>query len=92
MSRRSRTPKYVVAFTLANRSRGITPLEWNCRRDGKPTRENLAKFTDGYQRSFQPGGCNEHCGPIVIDYAVVRENRRDGKVLARYRVDEFSDS
>ena len=62
---RSYTPVYRVEY--ATNARGVhhTAMVWDCKRYGKPTRANLIKWREGYNKSFEPGGVNEHCSNAV---------------------------
>ena len=53
---KSYTPKYRLETP------GFTHMCWNSKQDGRPTIENLRKYRDQMEKSFLPGGVNEHLG------------------------------
>lgn len=79
------TPRYAVHYTVAGGSVGLTPAGWNSKFEGKPNSANLAKHVEGYNRSFLPGGVNDHCGPLVIVAARLVRNEPGGETIAEYR-------
>lgn len=72
----------------------LTPAEWRVKSRGqvpgygKPTDENLAKHVKVFEESTRPGGCNEHCGPMVVMNARVVD-QDTGATLATYRGPSF---
>ena len=65
------------------------PASWNCRRDGRPTAANLAKFVESFEASTQPGQCNAHLGVTKVLSASVKLNDGSAKVVARYEMPIF---
>ena len=58
----------------------LTNSAWNVgnrgqlRGEGQPTPENLARYVDSFMKSTQPGGPNEHLGPMVPTDAAIYRN------------------
>jgi hypothetical protein len=64
-----------------------TAQGWH-RQDGKPTKENLIAWIAAMEASCQPGGCNQHIGPMTITEAwIVRQST--GKCVALWRLPLF---
>jgi hypothetical protein len=87
---RSTTPAYRVEVTKANfngSNFGYGPDERKY--FGKPSLEALEQFVTVYNKSFLPGGTNDHCniGGKICQIKVARLVRqRDDKVIAEYKV------
>jgi len=91
---RSRAIKYVVSAKCSPATAALTQMEWRVTRDGnipgdgKPTEANLAKWVAVYNASFQPGGVNQHAGPLTIVSAkIVRQ--ADYRIMAEYAMPMF---
>lgn len=70
----------------------VAIMTWN-REDGPPTQDNLAKWRDTYNASFQPGGANAHLGEAFgaiphIHYARVVHQGTD-RVVAEITAPAF---
>lgn len=57
---RSITPLYRIEVRTNPTNYGLEFFDWNCKRNGKPTVENLEKWRKEINASFQPGGVNFH--------------------------------
>jgi len=55
---RSVTPTYRVEV-VTNVGR-ITPMAWDCKRDGRPNQKNIDQWRVDINKSFQPDGVNWH--------------------------------
>jgi hypothetical protein len=78
---RDTTSKYVVHIVEAGLAQGL-PISWNCKRDGRPTDANLAKYVEAYEASTRRGGMNEHLGATTVMNA--RINELGGATVAAY--------
>ena len=67
-----------------------SPACWNCRRDGRPTAANLARYVESFEASTRAGGCNAHLGETRVREACVRVNEYAGTVVATYRAPLFA--
>lgn len=84
------TPTYRVE-TTTNVGR-LTDMAWNCKRDGRPTAENLEEWRKGYNRSFLPGGVNgpRHDSDVILHISSARIVRQStGKAVAEVRAPMF---
>jgi hypothetical protein len=84
----TRTPVYRVEFKN-DHGKVVTPASWDVKGingKGKPNAENLKKYVDAMNSSFEPGGVNEHCGidTKVSEAVIVRQ--KDDTVVAVYTV------
>jgi hypothetical protein len=77
------TPRYRVAVTVAGPHR-FTPFAWQPEY-GRPNAGNLAAFVRKLEASCEPGGANEHLGPVKVLVAQLSFNRPGGDVLETYR-------
>lgn len=77
------TPKYRVEVEIEDPTRALTPFAWHTAEYGQPNAANLEAFVARYNRSFQPGGSNEHVGPgcTIIKARLVRQ-RDNGTVIS----------
>ena len=93
---RSTTPKYIVVTETNDDGHKLTPFAWQTRAkhnrpgDGIANDANLAKWVAGYNKSFEPGGANEHLSDavgfvVVIHHATIYENCAGGAKIAEYR-------
>ena len=87
---RSITPKYVFIVDGKN----AEAMAWDGKRLGKPTNESLRKHVIAWGKSFEAGQANEHVSKALgyIPYpsrAIVRENRRDGRIVAEWKAAMF---
>lgn len=64
---RTTTPTYRIEFRPEG-PMALTNMRWP-REAGRPTAENLGKHVRLMLTSFQPGGVNEHVGPVRVTAA-----------------------
>jgi len=76
---RSSTPKFVLRMHVPGYH--ITDSAWNVGGGhgqvpgmGRPSPESLARYIDSFIKSTQPGGTNEHLGPMVPTDAAIYLN------------------
>jgi hypothetical protein len=82
------TSKYQVR--IFSPAHNYSPASWNCRRDGRPTDANLARYVESFEASTRPGGVNAHLGETRILRAVIAVNEYGGDVVARYSAPLFT--
>jgi hypothetical protein len=74
-------PQYVVDVKIKKGT--MTPMAWDEKRFGKPSKQGLAKMVKAYNDSMKPGGANEHLGKdSMIIKASVRKNAPNEKPIA----------
>ncbi len=77
------TPRYAVHYVSAPAR--MTSSAWR----GRVSEARLREHVESLNRSFEPDGCNAHCGPLRISAAEIRVNERDGAVVASYQAPAF---
>lgn len=78
---RTTTPTYRVH--VHQHGYHLTPSGWDCRRDGRPSADALARYVRSLEASTEPGGCNSHLGLMKIATARI-VHQGTGDVVARY--------
>ena len=84
---RSITAPYRIEYTCS--TGGITNGSWFVRTHGRfpgmgqPNVQMLKMHLYYLQKSFEPGGCNDHCGPVKITGARIVD-QRTGEVRANW--------
>jgi len=77
-------PAYVVDVKIKKGT--MSPLAWDMKRFGKPSKQGLAKMIKSYNDSMKPGGANEHLGKnSMIVWAGVRKNAPNEKPMAEWK-------
>jgi len=76
------TTKYQVRIAVPGYY--YPPMNWNCRRDGRPTDANLREYVLNFEASTQPDGVNFHLGVTVVPSASIRVNEYGGQIMAKY--------
>lgn len=82
---RSRTLTYIIETDNG------TPMEWrvshktNLPGYGKPNNQNLKKWAEAFNGSFEPGGVNAHCGidSKISTAQIIKQ--KTGEVLATWQ-------
>ena len=77
------TTKYQVRLYVPGYN--YSPASWNCRRDGRPTGDNLREYVLNFEASTQPGGVNAHLGVNEVESARITLNEYMGATVAEYR-------
>lgn len=76
---RSITPTYRIEYRSLQDGNLKQTLCWP--KGKRANAETLAEVVAKYNESFQPGGCNAHCGPLTITSAQVI-HQETGRVVA----------
>lgn len=84
---RTITPTFRVEYVMFGNI-GITSSAWYTRHEGHPDDENLRRHVEKLEDSSKPGGCNAHCGPMVVASAKIIRQKTD-EVVANYKGPAF---
>lgn len=82
MGHDAKPTKYQIQLEVAGAA--IMPMSWNCRRDGRPTADNLTRYVKGWEASTLPGGVNDHLGIETVIRARVMLNDGSRTVKCSY--------
>lgn len=75
------------------RNKPVTPMCWNSKGWGRPTKANLAKWVSKYIKSLQKGGANYHVSrslgyiPVPTKAKIIRQ--KTGEVVATWLAPKF---
>ncbi len=88
---RSTTPTFRAEVKCTNWN--FSMFSWDCKIYGRPTQENVDRYRDKMNKSFQPGGSNYHVSknrgmvPHISEVNVIRQ--AGGAIVATSKAPSF---